>query len=156
MLEMVQLHRDHKGTARWVEPALERVRSMAARWGTDAEALVDTTWKLFAERSKLLGLWIGLEGDQVRGHMLADVRMWDGKAVVWLLQTETDQPVTRVYRDYVLTRLDEWAAETAKAMSLTLDTIVMSTPRMVDAWARLSGFEPYRVLHRRKIAVRKP
>jgi hypothetical protein len=155
VLELVQLHRDLKGSSRWLEPALERVRAMAARWGTDADDLVNATWMMFAQKSKALGLWVGVRDCELIGHVLADIRMWDGKPVVWVSQLETDVVVTRTYRDYVLKTIDEWALEAAAVLKVTVTEHVMSTPRMVDGWARLSGYEPYRVLHKRRIPTRR-
>lgn len=153
-IELVALHRDHKGTTQWLEPVMERVRAMAQRWGGDGQNLVDQTWLMYAQRSKALGLWAGLRLGEVVGHALADIRMWDGQAVSWVLQLETDEVVGRAYRDYVLQTLDEWALEAAQALKVTVERHVMSTPRMVDAWARHSGFTPYRILHERPVARR--
>lgn len=154
-MEMVQVHRDHKGTSRYLETALERVRSMAARWGADGDALIDTLWQQYASRSKLLGLWVGLKDGEVVAHCVADIRTWDGKPVVWVLQVETDEPITRAYRDLVLATVDEWALGAAKALGVTLERHMMSTPHMKDAWLRHCGYTPYRMLMERPISHRR-
>ena len=154
MIDLIALSRDHKGSARWLEPAMERIRAMGNRWGGGGDALVDTVWQQYAAKSPALGLWVGVKADEVVGHCLADIRGWDGKAVAWVLQMEVDEPVNRAYRDYVLKTIDEWALEAARVLKVVVDRQVMATPRMVDSWARLSGFTPFRVLHERPIPRR--
>jgi hypothetical protein len=154
MIDLVQVSREHKGSAKWLESALERVRNMAARWGTGADGLVNEVWKAFAASSPALGLWVGIQDDEIVGHALADIRFYDGTPVVWVLQVETDIVVGRAYRDFILKTIDDWGLAASKAMNLTVIDSLMSTPRINDAWARHSGYEPYRVIHRRRIPKR--
>jgi hypothetical protein len=154
MIDLVQVSRDHKGSAKWLEPALERVRNMAARWGTNADAMVNEVWKMFAANSPAFGLWVGIKDDQIVGHALADIRPYDGEWRVWVLQVETDIVVGRAYRDFVQKTIDDWGLGAAKALNLTVGDSLMSTPRINDAWARHSGYEVYRVIHRRRIPKR--
>lgn len=150
--ELIFLHRDCKGSGRWLEPALERIGRMSHRFDGNDEGLVTTVCKLHAEKSPALGLWVGVHEDRIVGHALAQIQQYDGRWVVWLTQVEADVPVGSAYRDRVLAAIEEWAAQfnaSFKAQGIHVTEMLMSTPRMTSAWPRHSGFEPLRVIHRR-------
>jgi len=154
MIEPVRIHRDAKGTMRWLEPALERIRAMSARFDGNAESLVNDVCKLHAEKSPLLGLFVAIEDEQVVGHALAFVRDWDGRWVAWVTQVEMDHPVDRVLRGELLAVLGRWVEEfnlAFKVQGIHVSEMMICTPLMHDGWARHSGFTPYRYLMIRKI-----
>jgi len=75
MIEPVRIHRDAKGTMRWLEPALERIRAMSARFDGNAESLVNDVCKLHAEKSPLLGLFVAI------AYAASGYVRWQGKPV---------------------------------------------------------------------------
>lgn len=154
MIELVRVHRDAKGTTKWLEPALERIRAMSARFDGNADALVNDVWKLYAEKSFYLGLFVGLDDEQIVGHVLAFIREWDGRMVGWITQVENDRIAGRDLIDHVLVTLGNWVEEwnfSFKNHGIRIDDLLFCTPRMDDAWARHSGFIDYRSIKQRKI-----
>lgn len=155
-MDLVLLHRDTKGSARWLETAVDRIRDSSRRFEGDAEALVNDVWKLYAERSPALGLWVVVEGERVVGHLLAFIRQWDGQHVAWVTQLVIDaQPVSREFREDGIRALEAWVEQFNLAVraqpNLQVDTMMMSTPRSAAAWLRHYGFEDYRTLCRRRV-----
>lgn len=155
VIDLVFLHRDHKGSTRWLEPTLARVRAMSERYGSDPEFLVTQAWTLYAGRSPALGLWAGIEDEQVVGHAYAVIQQWDGKWVGWLSQAELDHPVSVPYRAMVMRAMEEWIGRfnaLYRDKGMAVDGMMMVTPRMNSPFARHSGWEPYRVMHRRPLS----
>ena len=105
MREVVLLHRDTKGSAAWMEAAVERVATFCRWAGGDVGAIVSAVWRLYAERSPALGFWVMLETPvpsitapvqwpapeaTIVGHLLCDIRQWDGHMVGWVTQLKMD------------------------------------------------------------------
>lgn len=154
MIELVRIHRDAKGTTRWLEPVLERIRAMSARFDGNADALVDDVWKRHAEKSPLLGLFVGIEEDQIVGHVLATIRDWDGRWVAWVAQCEHDRIADRALVDAVLAILTDWVEQwnfSFSTQGFPVTEMLFCTPHMNNAWARHSGFTDYRAIKRRAI-----
>lgn len=154
MIELVRVHRDAKGTTRWLEPVLDRIRAMSARFDGNADALVQDVWKLYAERSPYLGLFVGIEDEQIVGHALAFIREWDGRLVGWLTQVENDRIAGRELVDRVIATLGNWVEEwnfSFKSHGIRVEDLMMCTVHMNDAFARHSGFTDYRSIKMRKI-----
>src|SRR3990167_10166356 len=154
MIELIRVHRDAKGTGRWLEPVCEHIRSMSARFDGNPDALVDEVYKKWAEKSPLLGLFVGIEDDQIVGHILAFIKEYDGRWVAWITEVESDQVVSRSFRDHTLAILGEWVHTfnfTYKAQGIYVGEMMNCTPHMKDAWSRHSGFLPYRFIMIRKI-----
>ena len=157
-MDLIQLHRDHKGSVRWLEPALERVHRMSRRFDGDADALVNQVWKLLAEKSAALGFWVGVEDEQIVGHVLAIVQPFDGRWVLWVTQAENDVRITRAFHDLVLGTLEDFCETfnySFAAQGLKLDRMLMTTPRNGAAWARHSGWEEYREIRQRLLRPAK-
>lgn len=156
MTELVRVHRDAKGTTRWLEPACERIRAMSARFDGNADALVNDVFERFAKKDPTLGLFVGIEEEQIVGHVLAFVQPWDGRWVAWLTQCEHDRVADRTLVDGVLTVLTEWIETfnfSFKSNGIRVDEMLFCTPHMNDAWARHSGFTDYRSIKRRAIPM---
>ena len=154
MIEPVRIHRDAKGTMRWLEPALERIRTMSGRFDGNAEALVNDVWKQIAEKSQTVGLFVAIEDDRIVGHALGFVQQYDGRWVAWINQVEMDRPVDRVLRGELLAVLGAWVEEVnalVKSHGIHVDEMMICTPLRNDEFARHSGFTDYRYLKVRKI-----
>lgn len=154
MTELVRIHRDAKGTTRWLEPVVARIHAMSARFDGNADALVDDVYKKHAEKSPFLGLFVALDDDEIVGHLLAFVQQWDGRWVSWITQCESDRPVNRAFRDHTLAVVAEWVELfnfSFKNHGIHVDDMMDCTPHMSDGWARHSGFTPYRYIMIRKI-----
>lgn len=154
MTELVRVHRDGKGTTRWLEPVCERIHAMSARFDGNPDALVNDVHKQFAEKSPHLGLFVALDDDEIVGHVLAQIQIHDGRWVCWITQVEHDRRAGRQLIDSVLAVLTDFVELfnlTFKAHGVRVDEMLFTTPRMSDAWAEHSGFVPYRYLMVRKI-----
>lgn len=154
MTELVRVHRDAKGTTRWLEPACERIRAMSARFDGNADALVNDVHKQFAAKDPTLGLFVGLDEEQIVGHVLAFIQQYDGRWVCWITQVEHDRRAGRQLIDAVLASLTDFVEQfnySFKNHGIRVDDMIFVTPRMTDAWAEHSGFIPYRYLMSRKI-----
>lgn len=153
MIQLLRLSRDEKGASRWLEPVIDRIRSMSDRFDGNADGLIDGIWKQYAEKSPFLGLFVGVDDDEIVGHALAFIQQWDARWVVWITQVEVDHPVERGLVQLVLAKLSEWAHEVnAKYKGqVNVEEMIFVTPRMNDAWARHSGFADYRFMKRRRI-----
>ncbi len=155
MTELVRVHRDAKGTTRWLEPVMDRIRAMSARFDGNADALVDDVWKRFAAKDPTLGLFVGVENEVIVGHVLAMIQPWDGRYVGWVTQVEHDHRAGRALIDAVLAVLTDWVEQFNFAFRNTqgvrVDEMIFVTTRPADVWAEHSGFTPYRYLMRRAI-----
>lgn len=125
---------------------------MSHRFGGHPEALVNSVWDLFAKKSPLLGLWVAVQDEAIVGHLLADIRQWNGETVAWITQVEADVPTSRPLRDLVLQILEDWVEQfnlAFQGQGVKIERMVMETPRTAAVWARHAGFEPYRtIMHR--------
>lgn len=159
MTELLRIHRDAKGTSRWLEPVCERIRAMSARFDGNPEALVDDVWKQYAAKAPTLGLFVAIEDDQIVGHLLAFVRDWDGRWVGWIAQVEHDRVADRATVDGVIATLTDWIEQwnfSFATKGFRVDEMIFCTPHMHDAWARHSGFTDYRSIKIRKIPASRP
>ncbi|HAM54127.1 MAG TPA: hypothetical protein DCQ64_01400 [Candidatus Rokubacteria bacterium] len=155
-LDLVPLHRDAKGSARWLDTVVDRIQDYSRRFEGDADALVSDVWTLYAQKSPALGLWAVIQDERVVGHLLAFIRQWDGQNVAWVTQLVIDaQPVPREFRDAGMRMLESWVEQfnlvTRTQPNLRVDTMMMSTARSAAAWLRHYGFEEYRTLCRRRL-----
>jgi hypothetical protein len=161
MRQYVCLTRETKGSAALVEEATARIRAFSHRFGSKApDTLVNGVWKLYAERSPALGLWVLLDpgNGAVIGHLLLDARTWDGATVGWVSQVELDgTPLTRAERDHGIGEIEAWAerwnraAEAQGRPDAKIEEFWMSTPRNAEVWARAFGFHVQRALCSRRI-----
>ena len=157
MVELLRIHRDAKGTTRWLEPVCERIRNMSARFDANPQGLVDEVHKRFASKDPALGLFVGIENDEIVGHVLAIIEQYDGRWVAWIKQGEHDGRAGRAVIDAVLACLTEWVEVVNLAFKdhgIHVVDLLFSTPRMTDAWLAHSGFLPFRYLMQRKIPMR--
>lgn len=154
MVELLRVHRDAKGTGRWLEPACERVRAMSARFDGNPDALLDDVYQRFAKKDPTLGLFVGIDNEEIVGHALAFVQPYDGRWVAWLVQVENDGIANRALVDSVLAVLTDWIEQWNFSFvnhGVRVDEMLFCTPHMNDAWARHSGFTDYRSIKRRAI-----
>ena len=157
MTELLRIHRDAKGTTRWLEPACERIRAMSARFDGNPDALVDDVHQRFAKKDPTLGLFVGVQDEQIVGHVLAFVQPFDGKWVCWICQVEHDQRAGRALIDAVIAALTDFCETfnySFKTNGIVVEKMIFQTPRMTDAWAEHSGFTPFRYLMIRSIPTR--
>ena len=134
---------------------------MSCRFNGDPDTMVKDVWEQLASRSHGLGLWVGIDGDEVVGHLLAFIRLHDGQWVVWVSQVEADTQVTRELKNHVLGVLgdfaDQWNLVYSKPPhNAAVWRMRMCTPRSVSVWGRYLGFEEYRVEMQRELRPRSP
>lgn len=138
-----------------------RIARMSSRFGGEAQALVDTVWRLYAENAPILGLWVAIENGQLVGHVLGMASQWDGRMVAWVNQAEMDEGHSHPYFiEEQLTALDAWVHEmnawyAEQKAHVVIREEMMQTPwiERAKAWARGFGFEPYRLICRREVHV---
>ena len=152
--ELVRVHRDAKGTTRWLEPALDRIRAMSSRFDGNPDALVEDVHQRFAKKDPTLGLFVGVEDDQIVGHVLAFIQTHDGKWVCWITQVSHDRRADRALIDTVLATLTDFVEQfnfSFKNHGIQVTRMLFQTPHMHDMWARHSGFTPYRYIMARDL-----
>lgn len=156
-MELCRIHRVPEHA--WLFGAvIERIRSMSVRFGGDSAALVNTVWALYAQDSIHLGLWVGLTPQKtVCAHVLGMLSNFDGETVAWINQAEMDEGHTeREFLDAQLAAIDGWVAELnaeLKSHGQVIRDVMMQTPwaDRAKAWDRAFGFEPVRLIARRKV-----
>jgi len=156
MTELVRVHRDAKGTTRWLEPVCERIRAMSARFDGNPEALVDDVHARFAKKDPTLGLFVGIDGDEIVGHVLAMIQQHDGRWVCWITQVCHDARADRQLIDAVLATLTDWIEQFNFSFAnhgITVNRMMFQTPHMNDMWGRHSGFTPYRYIMARDVPL---
>lgn len=155
MREIVAIHRDAKGTAAYLEPAVERIEAFSRWAGGDPIPLGNQVWKAFAERSPSLGLWVVVEDGRLIGHLLADIRTWDGRYVGWVLQLQLDgghDAITAAEVASTLAAMDTWISTwNAQARGAEVREILFVTPHETEAWAKKFGFFKKRDLRSRPV-----
>ena len=161
MLELVWLSRDVKGATAWLEPALDRIRSMCVRFNGKPDVLAAKVWNCYAQGLPDMGLWLIVdtppEGpNQAVGHLLVFANLWNDDYVGWVVQLEVDPPhrTPRALREQGLEELDQWAARFNAAYAskgIAVREFLMSTKRDHDAWARLFNFDDFRTIKRRPV-----
>lgn len=152
-----RLRRSESGSSRYLDEVMTRIGDASRKFDGSGEALVHGTWKLYAEGTPLLGLWVALSPlDKVVGHALGDIESWGGRTVAWITQVVMDEIAPADLKTQMMDEFDRWVheanqwAETNK-LSWRVTELLMMTPRMSDAWARHAGFEMYRTVHRRMV-----
>lgn len=159
---LIRVSRNHTGTSRYLEPAMQRIATMSSQFDGAGSTLVSNTWKLFAEGSPYLGLWVAVdEQDQVIGHGLGDIEFWSGRMVAWISQVKMDGPAGHRFKEAFMEAVDQWVEDAnyhARCHRYTwqVQEIMMMTPRMTDAWARHAGFDLYRQVYRRLVHTPAP
>ena len=130
---------------------------MSARFDGNPDALVDDVAKRWAAKDPTLGLFVGIDGEDIVGHVLAFVREHDGRWVGWLCQVEHDRRARRPLIDACVAVLTDWIEMFNFAFAnhgIHVDSMMFQTPHMNDMWGRHSGFTPHRYLMIRKIPLR--
>ena len=149
------LQRDDTGSSQWLDAVTYRIHSFSKRMNGNADVLVNTVWKLYAEKSPLLGLWVWITDDKrLIGHALAKVEEFDGRLVGWVTQVEMDEPATRNEKELGITTLENWVRnlnQLYQAQGIKVTELMMISKRMNDPWARHAGFELYRAIFRREV-----
>lgn len=137
---------------------IERIRLMSVRFGGDSTSLVTTVWSLYAQNSNHVGLWAGIgESGSVNAHVLGMLSNFDGDTVAWINQAEMDEGCTeRSFLDAQLSAIDGWVGELnaeLKPHGQVIRDVMMQTPwaDRAKAWDRAFGFEPVRLIARRKV-----
>lgn len=154
---LVRIHRDVKGSARYIEEAVDRITAMSERHGGDAAWLGQTVWTMYAQRSPFLGLWVLVDDyDAVKGHLVATVQQWDGGNVAWIHQAENDgSPMSAELWEHCMNTLTEWARDVNVALSkesaAPVRRFLFSTPHNPKFFERRAGFHVYRHLLERPI-----
>lgn len=154
VFNIVSLHRDHKGSTRWLEQIVERIRYMAERFGADPKPIVALVWNYYAQGTDFLGLWAILDDeDRLIGHAVADIRQWDGEWIGWVSQIDCDIPAPRPDRDRMVGMFIEWvravnAGAQARQAGIVVKHLVYSTPHAAATWVRHTGFQEWRSLMR--------
>ena len=160
-MNLVRISRDHKGSLRYLEPVLDRIRAMSRRFNGDPDIMVTDVWDCLSKRSQALGLWAGVEADDTLGHLLMFIRIHDGQWAGWISQCEVDTPVSRGVKDQVVGAMadfvDQWNLAYGKSPHNALVTkFRMCTPRSEEAWGRYLGFTHYRNEMERSVHPRSP
>lgn len=153
-----QLRRDIPQSSQYLDAVMERIRQASLRFDGSGEALVNATWKQYADGTPILGLWVAVDtAGAIVGHALGDIQFWSGRTVAWISQVVVDSPAVGKdnpqLEDEFLTSLRQWIEEVngwAKKHNQPwqVSELIMMSPRMTDAWARRAGFEEYRRVYR--------
>lgn len=155
-MELVRVHRDVKGSTKFLESAVARIAAMSERHGGDAAWLSQHVWNLFAQRSPLLGLWVRVsQSDEVVGHLVATIQQWDGENVAWIHQAENDgPPLTQDWWNACISELTRWVGDVNSALSkeaVPVRRLLFSTPHNPKIFERRGGFSVYRCLLERRV-----
>ena len=155
-MDLIRVHRDVKGATKYLETAVARIAAMSERHGGDAVWLSQHVWNLFASRSQLLGLWVRIdEKNEVVGHLVATVQVWDGENVAWVHQAENDgTPLDRAFWDRGMSELRSWASTVNATLSrdtTPVQRLLFSTPHDPRFFEKRAGFRVYRTLMERRI-----
>lgn len=152
-----RLRRADPGSSRYLDEVMTRIGDTSRKFDGSGEALVHGTWKLYADGTPLLGLWVALSPmDRVVGHLLGDIESWGGRTVAWITQAVMDDIAPSDLKQSMMDELDGWVHE-ANQWAMTnklpwqVTELLMMTPRDANAWARHTGFELYRTVHRRLV-----
>lgn len=155
-LTLVRLRRDDRDLSLHWPVVLDRITSMWHRYGGKADTLSNTLWQAYATKDPSWAVWAALDhAGRVVGHALAQVRDYDGTTVAWVAQVEMDTVAAKATKLEFLDEIERWVKEVnaiLEARKLApITTIMMSSPRMTDGWARHAGFDPYRMVYTRAL-----
>lgn len=152
---LVRLRRDEPDTAARFAAVIERIRRMAYRHDGNGDLLVNEVWNAYAQKDPTYAVWAVIAFDgTIIGHALAKIVDYDGKWVGWVKQVEMDTPSAKLLKEQFLDAVNRWIREVNLALEprkIEVRDLMMSSPRMTDGWARHAGFEPYRMVYRRRV-----
>lgn len=147
LVTLKRLQRDVAGSSQYLDVVLERIRQASTRFGGNGEALVNQTWKVYADGTPYLGLWIAVDSsDTIIGHALADIRNWDFQTVAWITQVVMNTSAPPTLKTQFLLALNQWVKDvnhSSTAMNAQwkpVTKIVMLTGRDTKAWEKHAGF----------------
>jgi len=152
---LIRLARNRPGSGQYLDAVMDRIGAMSRQFDGSGSVLVNCAWKMYAENSPYLGLWVAVDGySDVVGHALGDIEVWNGRTVAWINQVKMDGPAGYALKEEFMHAVDQWIREAnqqaqATKTSSPVTEALMMTPRMTDAWARHAGFEVYRTIYRR-------
>ena len=154
-ITLKRLRRADVGSSHYLDEVMVRIGEASRKFDGSGEALVHGTWKLYAEGTPLLGLWVALSPlGKVVGHLLGDIETWSGRTVAWITQAVMDDIAPTDLKQSMMDELDRWVQE-ANRWAMTnkfpwqVTELLMMTHRTPDAWVRHTGFEHYRAVCRR-------
>lgn len=153
-----RLRRTDTGSSKYLDEVMGRIEHASRQFDGSGEALVNSTWKLYAENSPLLGLWVATDDsdDSIVGHMLGDIEQWGGRTVAWITQVVMDNITPQTLKHQAIDAFDNWVAEVnqwseSNKLPWRVSELLMMSPRLTDAWARHAGFDLYRNVYRRLV-----
>jgi hypothetical protein len=153
-----RLRRSDKDSSKYLDAVMDRIGSTSRQFDGSGDALVNSTWKLYAENSPLLGLWVATDDldDDIVGHALGDIEQWSGRTVAWISQVMMDMITPQSIKLSAMAAFDNWVDEVnewavANKLPWKVTEILMMSPRMSESWARHSGFDLYRQVYRRLV-----
>lgn len=155
---LVRVERDPPSAA-YFPQVIQRIGSFCYRYGGAPTVLLDDVWSRFASRSPFLGIWAAfLAGsDEIIGHGLVTVQLWDGAHVGWVHQVEMDIVARRDLVETFVRNIDEWAmmlnATQPGLKQFPIKRLMMVTYRGNEpkAWGRHAGFHEYGRLLSREV-----
>lgn len=144
-----RLRRDIPDSSQYLDAVMARIVEWSHRFDGVGKPIADGAWRLYAEGTPFLGLWVALDAyGNLVGHALGDVRHWDGRMCCWVLQVVMDTPAGTALKTEFLTALKVWWQEVnhySRAQNgPEIHRPLMQSYRITDAaWARHAGFKPY-------------
>src|SRR5215831_10800332 len=158
MREVLRLSREIKGSSLHLEAAIERIEAFSHLMGArGAQQLGQQVWTLFAAGSPDLGLWVVLDDGHLVGHLLVLLTIWDQEPVGWVTQAQLDDGLSLgEWAPRFLAEMELWAARTnahyAK-QGIKMRTLMMTSFRRSQAWARRFGFQEFRMIYHRPLMI---
>jgi hypothetical protein len=157
-----RLRRDMPGSGQYLDEVMERIGHASRQFDGSGDELVTKTWKLYADGTPLLGLWVALnDAGQIIGHAVGDVQIWSGRTVAWITQVVMDETAPLSLKQQFMNAVDGWVVEVNQwalhknPQHTIFNEIIIMSPRMTNAWARKAGFEEYRRVYRRFVRPAK-
>ena len=144
--------RDYPISAAYMPYAIDRLMRFCTTYDTDTvpAELAEQAWRLYGAGDPRLGLWIGVEGGHVFGHLLAQPEPFDRPQGPWqyvlIRQAEVDQHVNAISAAKTCFKQCE-----AWARSFGVTRLVMLTHRNEESMTRKWGFQRYKVIMEKKI-----
>jgi len=154
VMSTTRLKRGEPGHAELMERCAKRIKAMSERLNGNADALYHGVWTAFAQDMPLTALWAVRHGDDLVGHLLADIRQVNGEWICYIIQEEVSRSaiVNQDLVDTTIHELEDWVRTMRKAMNVPITRLMMETYRPSSAWIKRYGFIEHSTIYQRRIA----
>jgi len=150
-MEIVRIHRNVKDAGALLHPVCQRIKTMAERYGPDADTVVTLVMSSYATRDPRVAVWAFVRDGELVGHLMAKVREWDTEHLAWIHQLEYDGTSTQAQWDAAFAEFSSWVTEVnaaykAAGQPVVIRRTVASTPHNPKFFERRAGFRVWRTL----------